>query len=100
MLLFGADKIHSQFPTVPDAVLQEHKMYEDDELGSLRGMIEFPCGCKARALIYEGSKGQFSVQCPICGKYTRFDSGTMSAVTVRPVRGAVRKLNLRKPPSR
>ena len=76
-------------------------MEKDDELGDLKGKIDFPCGCKAKALIYEGSKGQFSVPCPICGKFTLFDSDTMSAVTVKAARGAVHKLNMRGPsPSR
>ena len=76
-------------------------MGKDEELGELKGMIDFPCGCKAKVLIYEVSKGQFSVPCPICGKFTLFDSGTMSAVTVKAARGAVRKLNMRGPsPSR
>ena len=70
-------------------------MVKDEEFGELKGMIDFPCGCKARVLIYEGSKGQFSVQCPICGKFTLFDSGAMSAVTTRPARGAIQKLNTR-----
>ena len=70
-------------------------MGKDEELGELKGMIDFPCGCKAKVLIYEGSKGQFSVQCPICGKFTLFDSGAMSAVTTKPARGAVQKLNMR-----
>ena len=70
-------------------------MAKEEELGELKGMIDFPCGCKARALIYEGSKGQFSVPCPICGKFTLFDSGSMSAVTTQPMRGAVHKLKIR-----
>ena len=70
-------------------------MAKDDDLGELKGSIDFPCGCKAKAMIYEGSKGQFSVQCPICGKFTLFDSGQMSAVTTGPLRGASHKLNMR-----
>ncbi len=76
-------------------------MEVDEELGELKGMINFPCGCKAKALIYEGSKGQFSVPCPICGKYTLFNSGQMSTVTVKPMRGASQRFKLKtRPPSR
>ena len=70
-------------------------MEVDEELGELKGMINFPCGCKAKALIYEGSKGQFSVPCPICGKFTLFNSGQMTAVTVKPMRGASHRFKLK-----
>ena len=66
----------------------------DEELGALKGMIDYPCGCKAKALIYEGSKGEFSVPCPVCGRFSRFDSGRMTAEVTRPARGAVEKLQL------
>ena len=72
----------------------------DEELGALKGMIDYPCGCKTRVLIYENAKGDFSVRCPVCGKFCRFNSEMMSGRVVRPVRGAVKKLNLPKPPSR
>ena len=72
----------------------------DEELGALKGMIDYPCGCNTRVLIYENAKGDFSVRCPVCGKFCRFNSELMSGRVVRPVRGAVRKLNLGKPPSR
>ncbi len=75
-------------------------MTEDEDLGELKGMIDFPCGCKARALIYEGSKGKFSVSCPICGRFTLFNSGQMSAVTVKPMCGASSRFKMKtKPPS-
>ena len=67
----------------------------DEELGALKGMIDYPCGCKARALIYEGSGGKFSVPCPVCGRFACFDSVRMTATVIRPVRGAIRRM---KPP--
>ncbi|MBO5543602.1 MAG: hypothetical protein J5949_03095 [Oscillospiraceae bacterium] len=70
-------------------------MEKNEDSGELKGMIDFPCGCKAKALIYKDSKGRFSVRCPVCGKYTRFDSDTMSAETIGAVRGATRKLKIR-----
>ncbi|MBQ9664622.1 MAG: hypothetical protein IJV40_15865 [Oscillospiraceae bacterium] len=74
-------------------------MEYDEELGALIGSIDFPC-CKARALIYEGTKARFSVQCPICGKFTLFDTGQMSAATIKPLKGATRrKLKIGSSPS-
>ena len=62
-------------------------MENDEELGELKGAIDYPCGCKARVLIYEESKGRFSVCCPICGKYALFDSGRMTAELTGPCGG-------------
>lgn len=65
-------------------------MEYDEELGEQIGSIDFPC-CKASALIYEGTKARFSVGCPVCGKFTLFDTGQMTATTIKPVKGATRR---------
>ena len=61
----------------------------------LKGMIAFPCGCKASVLVYEGAKGKISTQCPICGKFCSFYPEEMTAEISGPVRGASRKLKTR-----
>ena len=73
---------------------------EKDDFGELKGMIAFPCGCKAKVLIYEGSKGKFSTPCPICGKFALFYPEQMTAEVSGPARGASRKLNKGLSPSR
>jgi len=70
---------------------------ETDIYEGLRGYIPFPCGCKSKILVYEGTAGKTSTQCPICGKYAVFFYDTMSAERIKPARGAVQKLNLKKP---
>lgn len=74
-------------------------MEYDEELGELLGSIEFPC-CKASMLVYEGTGARVSVGCPVCGKFTLFDTGQMTAKTIRPVKGAKRrKLKIGSSPS-
>ena len=50
-------------------------------------MIAFPCGCKAKVLIYEGSKGKISMPCPICGKFALFYPEQMTAEVSGPACG-------------
>lgn len=69
---------------------------EEDILMNLRGYIEYPCGCKAKVLVYNDAHGTTSVQCPICGKYAMFNYDGMTAVITKAARGAVHKLAARK----
>ena len=70
-------------------------MEDNDDFGEMKGMIPFPCGCKANVLVYEGSKGKFSTPCPICGEISLFYTAEMTAEVSGPYRGARRKLNKR-----
>ena len=38
----------------------------DNIFDGLRGYIEYPCGCKAKILVYNDAHGTTSIQCPIC----------------------------------
>lgn len=62
---------------------------------NLKGMIAFPCGCKAKVLVYEEAKGRISTPCPICGKIALFYQEEMTAEVSGPARGASCKLNKR-----
>lgn len=64
---------------------------EDDIFKGLKGMINYPCGCKARVLVYKGTHGKASVQCPTCGKYALFCYDDMTAVPYKSSRGASRR---------
>lgn len=67
-------------------------MQEVDIELNLKGAIRYACGCKAQILVYEGARGQTSIQCPVCGKYCLFDYDTMTAKRVKPLRkGRIRK---------
>ena len=68
---------------------------ENDIYENLRGYIQFPCGCKAKILVCEGTTGKTSTQCPICGKFSVFDFKTMTAERVKPARRVIQQLNLR-----
>ena len=68
---------------------------KEEELGEPSGMIDFPCGCSAKILVYEGSAGKISTPCPICRKYALFYTEQMTAKVVGPARGAVKKIKLR-----
>ena len=68
-------------------------MDDKDEFGEMKGMIPFPCGCKASVLVFEETKGRISTPCPICGKISLFYTAEMTAEVTGPERGAFRKLN-------
>lgn len=61
----------------------------------LRGYIQYPCGCKAKILVYEGTVGKTSIQCPVCGKYAVFYYDEMCAERAKPARGAIERMNLK-----
>ena len=52
----------------------------DNIFDGLRGYIEYPCGCKAKILVYNDAHGTTSIQCPICRKYAVFNYDSMTAV--------------------
>ena len=73
---------------------------ETDIYENLRGYIPFPCGCKAKILVYEGTTGKTSTQCPICGKFSVFcyckkwlmmQSGRLRATTLADYESKVRR---------
>ena len=68
-----------------------HRM-TDNIFDDLRGYIEYPCGCKAKILVYNDAHGTTSIQCPICRKYAVFNYDSMSAVAAKAARGAVHKI--------
>lgn len=53
---------------------------EDDIYKDLKGTIDYPCGCKARVLVYKGTQGKASMKCPGCGKYAIFCYDDMTAI--------------------
>ncbi len=62
----------------------------------LKGMIEYPCGCGPKVLVYEGTTGKVSGQCPICKKYALFDYEQMISEPCGATRGAVHNLKMKK----
>lgn len=66
-------------------------IYED-----LRGYIEYPCGCKAKILVYNDAHGTTSIQCPICRKFAVFNYDSMTGEVSKAARGAVSKIRIRK----
>lgn len=67
----------------------------DDIMEDLRGYIEFPCGCKAKILVYNDAHGTTSIQCPVCGKFAIFNYDSMSAVKSKAARGATLRFSRR-----
>ena len=67
----------------------------DNIFDGLRGYIEYPCGCKAKILVYNDAHGTTSIQCPICRKYAVFNYDSMTAVMTKAARGAVHTISSR-----
>jgi len=76
--------------------LEVASLLEIDINEGLRGYIDYPCGCKAKILVYEGTTGKTSVQCPVCGKYSVFFYETMTAERAKAAKGAVQTIKLRR----
>lgn len=72
-----------------------HRM-TDNIFEGLRGYIEYPCGCKAKILVYDDAQGSTSIQCPVCKKYAVFNYNSMTAVVAKAAKGAVHTMKLRK----
>lgn len=72
-----------------------HRM-TDNIFEGLRGYIEYPCGCKAKILVYDDARGSTSIQCPVCKKYAVFNYDRMTAVVAKAAKGAVHTMKLRK----
>ncbi len=68
----------------------------DNIFEGLRGYIEYPCGCKAKILVYDDARGSTSIQCPVCKKYAVFNYDSMTAVIAKAAKGAVHTMKLRK----
>lgn len=64
----------------------------DDFFDELKGFIDFPCGCKARILVYKGTTGRSSSKCPICGRIGLFHFDSMTSERAQPARNAANKL--------
>ena len=64
-------------------------MEEVDIYEGLRGYIRYPCGCKAKILVYEGTCGKTSIRCPICGRYAVFYYDSMTAEKAKATCGAI-----------
>jgi hypothetical protein len=54
----------------------------------IKGMIEYPCCPKEAVIVYETSRGSFSIKCPRCGKFVLFDADQMTAEICAPLKGA------------
>lgn len=54
----------------------------------IKGVIEYPCCPKEAVIVYESSRGSFSIKCPRCGKFVLFDTDQMSAEICAPLKGA------------
>lgn len=59
---------------------------------ALKGMIEYPCRCGPKILVYKGTCGKVSVQCPVCKRYALFDYDLMVAIPCQAAKGAVHNL--------
>ncbi len=60
----------------------------------IKGMIQYPCGCSPKVLVYEGTFGYSAVQCPACKKYAMFDYEHMTAQPMAPIKGLTHTLQL------
>lgn len=60
----------------------------------IKGMIQYPCGCSPKVLVYEGTFGYSAVQCPACKKYAMFDYEHMTARPMEPIKGLTHALQL------
>ena len=59
----------------------------------IKGMIQYPCGCSPKVLVYEGTFGYSAVQCPACKKYAMFDYEHMTARPMAPIKGLTHTLH-------
>ena len=57
-------------------------------------MIQYPCGCPPKVLVYEGTFGYSAVQCPAYKKYAMFDYEHMTARPMAPIKGLTHTLQL------
>ena len=62
----------------------------------IKGYIEYPCGCKTKLFVYEGTVGRTSDRCPKCQKFAVFDFERMTAFPCRAAQGMTQKLKLKK----
>lgn len=66
---------------------------EEKLLGEIKGVINYPCCPKKKAMVKIGTYGRASHQCPNCGQYVEFDYDTMTASRIKAFRGVVKKFN-------
>ena len=66
----------------------------DDIYEDLRGYIEYPCGCKAKELVYNDAHGTTSIKCPVCGRFAVFNYDSMTASVCKVAKGAVSRIQL------
>mgnify|MGYP007070202884 CR=1 FL=1 len=59
---------------------------------NLKGMIRFPCHKDAKILVYEGTVGMASIQCPYCKQICVFDYSSMTAARSKKICGGVKAI--------
>ena len=62
----------------------------------LKGAIPYPCHPKHKAMVYEGTFGKASYECPQCGAIAVFDFETMKAEPSKMIRGASHRFATKK----
>ena len=66
--------------------------FDETSALAVKGMIEFPCGCGSKDLVYIGATGKASHACPNCKRFAIFDYDSMTAIPSKALKGATQKL--------
>ena len=80
--------------TIPSMMRRIYELEQGtvDISEGLKGMIRFPCHRSSKMLVYEGTHGKASMECPICRKICIFDYDKMTSRRGDKIKGAVKEL--------
>lgn len=59
---------------------------------NIKGIIKCPLCEKSKTIVYSGTVGMSSSQCPICKRYIEYDYDHMSAAISTALKGATKQL--------
>lgn len=66
----------------------ELREFDEKDSRKIIGRISYPCHPKKSVVVFDGTKGEVSSACPVCGAFIRFNFDTMESRKARMIRGA------------